>query len=236
VAPARRQAGTRAGGACGAAGVAVLASDEAHPLLGRLNLLIGAAVRSDLSIHYRRTLCRFPCFAPPRQPAGCRPLCSSPLPHAPARSDAAAIRKMRQARTVEQQRRTASPPTLASSLLLQCFKQIRGRPRAGSVVCAAVPRDLGTAARQAAGAVLGAAAAASLLLPAMPALAVSGGGGACSRLFAFVSCCGLRHGWSRQLVAPSSCCALLRLCRQRQQPGFCRPVWPGPAQEQVHQG
>lgn len=83
---------------------------------------------------------------------------------------------------VERGRRLAPPPTHASSLPLQCFKQARGRSRLHSVVYAAVPRDLGAAAKQAAGAVLGVAAAASLLLPAMPALAVSGGGGACSCL------------------------------------------------------
>ena len=60
----------------------------------------------------------------------------------------------------------------------QCFKQQRSGPRASRVQCAAAPQDLG---KQAAGWVLGAAAAATLLLPAMPALAVSGGGGELKR-------------------------------------------------------
>ena len=62
----------------------------------------------------------------------------------------------------------------ASTLYPQCFKQQRSGPRATRVQCAAAPQDLG---KQAAGWVLGVAAAATLLLPAMPALAVSGGGG-----------------------------------------------------------
>ena len=78
---------------------------------------------------------------------------------------------------------TRRPQPLPSPLpplprLLQCFTQRSGRRQAGCrVQCAAAPVDLAEAAKRAAGAVLGAAAAATLLLPAMPALAVSGGGG-----------------------------------------------------------